>query len=243
MRAAAPFNVRPPNGVTITEEARPRLGAAEVPETSTSEHTVKAYKTPRIPRGAHVAAVLAVATAVLGACAPKAPESDMQAELAKLREEHRVLMAEIIALRGEMRQLAGDEAVPPTDAPGAVPPAPVLRQPVRVASTAIATVLDAYRQALEAEDLELVEEVYGGAMPAEDIRYLEIWFDRTDELQVSMDPQSIEVHNGLADARISQTMDYKLSRTSEHRTLRLDVRMTFERRGDEWQLIRVQARR
>jgi hypothetical protein len=167
----------------------------------------------------------------------------MQAELAKLRQEHRVLMAEIIALRGALRQLAGDEAVPSAEAPGVIPPAPALRQPARVASAAIASVLDAYRQALEAEDLERVEEFYGGAMPAADIRYLEIWFDRTDELQVSMDPRSIEVHNGQADAQISQTMDYKLSRTAEHRTLRLDVRMTFERRGDEWQLIRVQARR
>jgi hypothetical protein len=38
-------------------------------------------------------------------------------------------------------------------------------------------------------------------------------------------------------------MDYRLSRTAQRRRLRLDVRMTFERRGDEWQLIRVEARR
>jgi hypothetical protein len=152
-------------------------------------------------------------------------------------------MAEIVALRGEMRRLAGDEAAPPSEAPGAIPPAPVLRQPARVAGAAIAAVLDAYRQAFEAEDLERVEQVYGGVIPAEDLRYLEIWFDRTDGLQVSMEPRSIEVHNGSADAQIRQTMEYRLSRTAQRRTLRLDVRMTFERRGDEWQLIRVQARR
>lgn len=218
------------------------LGAAEVPEISASERTVNVNKTPRTLRSARTA-VLGLVVALLGACAPRAPESDVQAELAKLRREHRALMAEIRALKSEMRRLAGDEVGPPAETPGAIPPAPVLRQPERVASAAIAAVLDAYRQALEAEDLQLVEEVYGGAMPAEDIRYLEIWFDRTDELQVSMDPRSIEVHNGLADARISQTMDYRLSRTSERRTVSLDVRMTFERLGDEWQLIRVEARR
>ncbi|MGD2217848.1 MAG: hypothetical protein PVJ64_13915 [Gemmatimonadales bacterium] len=204
---------------------------------------MKADKTPRTSRGVRGTAVLAVATAILGACSPKASESDIQAELAQLRREHRALMAEIAALRGEMRQLTGAEVGPPAEAPGVIPPAPALRQPARVASAAITAVLDAYRQALEAEDLERVQQVYGGVIPAEDIRYLEIWFERTDGLQVSMEPQSIEVHNGLADAHISQTMDYRLSRTAQRRRLRLDVRMTFERRGDEWQLIRVEARR
>jgi hypothetical protein len=167
----------------------------------------------------------------------------MHAELAELREEQRVLLAEVRALRREVRLLAGDQPVTPSEAPGAIPPAPTLRQPARVAGAAIAALLDAYRQALEAEDLALVEDVYGGAMPAEDLKFLEIWFDRTDELRVSIDPRSIEVHDGLADARVSQTMDYRLSRTAERRSVRLDVRMTFEKRGDEWQLIRVQARR
>ncbi|NIN73408.1 MAG: hypothetical protein GTO46_16085 [Gemmatimonadetes bacterium] len=204
---------------------------------------MNACKTPRTSRRARATAVLAFATAVLGACTPKAPEADIQAELARLRQEHQALMAEIVALRGEMRQLATGEAAPPSEMPAVIPPAPTLRQPARVASAAIAAVLDAYRQALEAEDLERVQQVYGGVIPAEDIRYLEIWFDRTDGLQVSMEPQSIEVHNGQADAHISQTMEYRLSRTAQRRRLRLDVRMTFERRGDEWQLIRVQARR
>ncbi|UCC74863.1 MAG: hypothetical protein JSV86_10040 [Gemmatimonadota bacterium] len=186
--------------------------------------------------------------AFLGACAPMTPEENVREELANLREEHRALMAEIQALRGEMRRLAAGEAGPPAtltpdEAPGAIPPAPALESPVRVAGAAIATVLDAYRQALEAEDLRRVEEVYGGAMPAEDLRYLEIWFDRTDQLRVTMDPRAIDVHDGTADALISQTMDYRLRRTSEQRSVRLNVRMTFERRGDEWQLISVQARR
>ncbi len=214
-----------------------------MPEISTSERTVNTYETPRIPSRARATAVLALATAVLGACTPKAPDSDIQAELTKLRQEHRALMAEIVALRGEMRQLAAGEAAPPSETPSFIPPTPTLRQPERVAGAAIAAILDAYRQAFEAEDLEGVEQVYGGVIPAEDLRYLEIWFDRTDGLQVSMEPQSIEVHNGSADAQISQTVEYRLSRTAQRRTLRLDVRMTFERRGDDWQLIRVQARR
>lgn len=197
---------------------------------------------PRISRY-RKAAGLGLAVALLGACAPRAPESNIEEELAKLRREHQVLMAEIVSLRGEMRRLAGDEAAPPSEAPGAIPPAPTLREPARIASAAIAAVLDAYRQAFEAEDLAGVQQVYGGMIPAEDLRYLEIWFDRTDGLRVSMEPRSIEVHNGSADAQISQTLEYRLSRTAQRRRLRLDVRMTFERRGEEWQLIRVQARR
>jgi len=193
--------------------------------------------------GARAAGLLGLAVALLGGCATRAPGPDVQAELAKLREEQQALIAEVRALRSEVRQLAGEQQVTPSEAPGVIPPAPVLRQPARVAGAAIAALLDTYRQALEAEDLALVEDVYGGTMPAEDIRYLEIWFDRTDELRVSMDPRSIEVHDGLADARVSQTMDYRLSRTAERRSVRLDVRMAFEKRGDRWQLIRVQARR
>ncbi len=193
------------------------------------------------------AAALVTAGVTLNACGAKAPADDVRAELAKLREEHRALLAEIVALKGEVRRLASGAPEAPQlteETPGAIPPAPPRPKPARVASAAIAAMLDAYRQAMEAEDLQRMEhEIYGGALPAEDLRYLEIWFDRTDDMQVSMDPRSIDVHDGRADAFIHQTLTYRLRPTAEQRTIGLDVRMTFERRGDVWHLIRVQARR
>ncbi len=87
------------------------------------------------------------------------------------------------------------------------------------------------------------EEVYGGQLPVEDLRYHRIWFDRTDQLKVEMNPRSIDVRDGTADALIRQTMSFRLSRTNEKRRVRLDLRMALERHGDSWRVSHVQPRR
>ncbi len=204
--------------------------------------------------GKQLVAAAALATAALGGglsgCATRAAPNELPAEIPELREEERALREEIAALRSELGRLtAALEAAVAADAipmPHAVPEAPADLPSAATApspAAAIAALLDEYRQALQTEDLQLVRAVYGGNPPAEDLRYLEIWFSRTDELQVDIDPRAIDVLDGNARAVVRQTMTYTLSRTQERRTAELTVRMQFERRGDEWLLTRADARR
>ncbi len=187
----------------------------------------------------------------LSACATTGPADRIEAELARLREEHAALEQELAALRTEIQRLSGIEtaAAPTQPAPAVVErrmvePQPVERPEDPAAGMQIAAVLDTYRQALESEDMQRVrEEVYGGQLPVEDFRYHRIWFDRTDHLKVELNPRSIDVRDGTADALVRQTMSFRLSRTNEQRRVRLDLRMAFERQGDRWRVSHVQPRR
>jgi hypothetical protein len=188
--------------------------------------------------GASATVLLAVLALGTSGCAtktvPEPIDGDLQAELARLHAEHQALQAEIAALRGELGLSETTvQVAPPTEAPAPAPTA--AEAPLPVAE--IDAVLDLYRQAFEAEDMGRIRsEVYGSDLPADDLRYLEIWFERTDGLQIEMDPRNILVHNGTADAVIEQTMTYRLTRTSEQKTVRLTIRMVFERRGSEWRV-------
>jgi hypothetical protein len=194
------------------------------------------------------ALVIAALSAGLGGCASRAAPRDLQEELADLRREERALREEIAALRTDISRLTEQlaakrtaETAPRRSRPNA-PPAPAAASP----GPAIVTVLEAYRQALEDEDLQrLRQEIYRGALPADDLRYLELWFDRTDELQVELEPRVIDVEDGRARAIVRQTVTYRLSRTRELRRTRLDMRMLFEREGGGggWRLVRVDALR
>ncbi len=188
------------------------------------------------------AAILLCATvAAASACGARARGNDIEAELAALRAEQRALAAEVAALRDEMQSLAQADVETP-ETPRPTSSAPAAEQATQDLGAAIAAVLDAYRQALEAEDLQLMARVYGGTLPAEDLRYVEIWFERTDGMRVQLDPRSIEVRNGTADAILEQTVIYRLNRTREQRTVRLEVRISMQRRGDDWHVSRVTAK-
>ncbi|UCF19362.1 MAG: hypothetical protein JSU87_15765 [Gemmatimonadota bacterium] len=188
-----------------------------------------------------LAVLLALA---LSGCAGTRTAADIQAELAQLRAEQLRLIGEVAALRAAVGQLTGAPVVPDQAPAVGEQPAEALPAVGSGADAEIAAVLDAYRQALEAEDIQRVrDEVYGGILPADDLEYLKIWFDRVDQLQVSMAPRALNVHDGSADAVVRQTMNYRLSRTSERRRVELDLRMAFQRRGTSWHVTDVQPRR
>ncbi len=189
-------------------------------------------------------ALLGLLALALSGCAGTRTAADIEAELAQLRAEQRLLIEEVAALRAAIRELSGEAAVP-DQAPAAGERSAEAVPAVASGDDAeIAAVLDAYRQALEAEDIERVrDEVYGGILPADDLKYLRIWFDRTDQLQVSMNPRALNVHDGTADAVVRQTMNYRLSRTAERRRVQLDLQMDFQRRGTNWHVTNVQPRR
>jgi hypothetical protein len=173
--------------------------------------------------------------------------NDIKAEIAELREVERDLREEIAALRSDLARLtAAFEAAaaadalpqpqPPTESPTQLPVA------VPAPSAAIAAVLDDYRLALEQEDLKSLRKIYGGEVPTDDLEYLTLWFDRTDELDVSIADPDIDFQNGNALAVVRQTMTYVLAPTQQRRTMSVTVRMEFVRRNGEWRLTSMEPR-
>ncbi len=201
--------------------------------------------------GTKVGTVLVIAALAggLGGCAPRATPGTLDAELAELREEERALREEMAALRDEIARLSS--ALEATRVPEIEPPTQrrVTPRPEEPAhrmdpsnGAAIVTVVDSYRRALEAEDLPLLQELYGGELPSADLRYIELWFGRADQLRVDMKPKAIEVLDGNAQAVIDQVITYRLQRTHELRTVTLKVRMYFEQRRGDWRLLHVETR-
>lgn len=187
----------------------------------------------------HTPTVLAVAvTAILAVgCSARADPDQLNAELARLRREHQAIKKELLLLRAETRRRPAARA---TETPAAQPPTPADAHP----GLAIAALLDAYREALESEDLQYMrDEIYGGDLPVEDSRYLEVWFDRTEELEVQLEPVTVNFEDGRAQAVILKTMTYRLTRTHEKRTLRLELQMLFEREAGTWRLSRALVHR
>ena len=183
-------------------------------------------------------ALAATAAAVFAAgCGSHSESDEVRDELARLRREQQVIKRELASIRAQMRRRPGERAAEP-------PPPRAVAPPTPSPSLAIADLLDAYRTALEAEDLEFLrDQVYGGALPTEDSRYLTIWFDRTEDLDVELEPQDLAYTDGRARAVVLQTTNYRLSRTQERRSLRMELRMMFEFVDGEWVLRRVSARR
>ncbi len=183
----------------------------------------------------------------LGGCSTRATPNGIKAEIAELREVERDLRDEIAALRSDLARLtAAFEAAAAAD----VLPRPrsPLEEPARLpaaappASAVIAALLDDYQLALEREDLQSLRQIYGGELPSDDLRYLTLWFDRTDELNVSIASPVIDIENGNALAVIQQTMTYTLAPTQQRRTLNVTVRMEFVRGDRGWQLAKLDPR-
>jgi hypothetical protein len=185
-------------------------------------------------------------------CTSKSSPDPVEAELALLREEVRALHEEIEALRADLISVAPEsEALDSVDITIEQPLAereaetePVAR-PVEhgpPAEAAIVAVLDAYARAIESEDLQLLRELYGGEVPQEDLRYVEIWLERTDNLQVAGDPTSIELQEDAARAEVSFTMTFRFKRTNELRVARLKVPMQLVYSGGAWHVTSAKLR-
>ena len=106
---------------------------------------------------------------------------------------------------------------------------------------AIATLIESYRQALETHDTSRLEqEVYQSAIPSADAEFYDIWFQRTEDLSVSIEVEGMEIRVDDAEVRITQTMQFRLARTGEQRDSDLELRMLFARTEVGWRLERVE---
>ncbi len=195
-------------------------------------------------------AALALNTEACGPRGPRGPrvtDDNLRSELAQLRKEHEAIQEQLALLRSELSARvdpSGAEVVEEAEAREAEPVehpfTPLVR---RRSGSAIPEVLDAYARALEAEDIDVLrDEIYGGDVPADDMEFFNLWFDRTEELEVDLVAQSIDISDERAKATVLQTSTFRLSRTYERRTVHMQLRMEFERRDGDWRLRQVQAR-
>ncbi len=116
-------------------------------------------------------------------------------------------------------------------------------QPVAPLSpaAAIGALLETYRQAIEAEDLQrLAEDVYRGPIPGENEEFLRMLFSRADGITATVALEGLEVAGDSAHARIDQEMSFRLSTTRQRRSLDLSLEVYFERSGADWRLERFQ---
>ncbi|UCC73257.1 MAG: protein kinase [Gemmatimonadota bacterium] len=121
------------------------------------------------------------------------------------------------------------------DAAAAEPAAPA---PPREAITSL---IESYREALEAYDMtRLEQQVYQATIPGEDAELYDIWFERADELSVSIEVQGMDVRLHDAEVRVKQKMRFRLDRTGEWRSWDVSLRMFFTLADEGWRLERVQ---
>jgi serine/threonine protein kinase len=109
-------------------------------------------------------------------------------------------------------------------------------------SEAITSLIEGYRQALEASDMARLErEIYQATIPrAEKTQLYEVWFQRATDLSVTIEVEQIDVGPAEAEVRTRQMMRYRLTRTGEEREHPLQLKMFFVRTEDGWRLTRVE---
>jgi hypothetical protein len=111
------------------------------------------------------------------------------------------------------------------------------------AEVAITSLVEAYRTAFEAEDLDrLSEDVYRGPLPESDAAFLGLLFESAEQFEVSIEVDDLGIEGDEAIARVRQAMRYRLTVTHEARAHELPLRMIFERTDSDWRLVRLEQR-
>jgi hypothetical protein len=132
----------------------------------------------------------------------------------------------------------GDEGL---QDPAAIDSTPVEEVPAPTPREAIDLLIESYRQAIETKDRDrLSQEVYRGSIPESDADDLDVWFERAENLAVTIEVEDFRVTGDEAQARIRQQMAFRLIRTGERRSTALTLRMYFSRSGDDWRLVRFE---
>jgi hypothetical protein len=156
------------------------------------------------------------------------------------------LAAAAAAQPAEADQDPGESAAPGEGDPGQTgPPAAEegagTEPPPTSPSEAIASLIEGYRQALEASDMARLErDIYQATIPEPDTRLYEPWFQRATDLAVTIEVEATEIGLDAAEVRTRQIMSYRLARTGEQRGWRGELRMFFVRTESGWRLQRVE---
>ena len=118
-------------------------------------------------------------------------------------------------------------------------------EPELTPEEAIAELIEAYRQAFEAEDLAAMgHDVYRGEIPKKNAQDLERIFKAADDIELTLQTKELKFNQGntLVEGKIDQRMRYVLSSTREQRETTIKMDMTFQRAGDGWRLVNLRIR-
>ena len=108
--------------------------------------------------------------------------------------------------------------------------------PIVTPEEAINALLEVYRQALEAEDLEaLRRDVYRTEIPDDDAEIYNEVFKAAQDLKVDLEIESLTVSGERARALVAQRMEFRL-RNREARGTTFNLEMNFARTDTEWRL-------
>jgi hypothetical protein len=102
--------------------------------------------------------------------------------------------------------------------------------------------LEAFRVALEAEDLDALERIYGGQMPGSDRKMLSQIFDNAGALDVEMQTGELERSDDRAVVEVDYPMSYVLERTGRGQRFTLKLRVELELAPTGWQIVALERR-
>jgi tRNA A-37 threonylcarbamoyl transferase component Bud32 len=105
----------------------------------------------------------------------------------------------------------------------------------------VRSVIEAYRKAVEAEDLDaLARDIYRAQLPAADATFLGRIFELGDQFSIAIEVDSLDVADDEARARIQQRMSYRLARNREPRDTNFELELTFRRADGIWRLTGIE---
>jgi hypothetical protein len=143
---------------------------------------------------------------------------------------------------GRIEPAAADSTTPdsfPAGGPDGTAPDPEATTP-EIAPPEAA--LEAFRVALEGEDLEALERIYGGQIPGSDRRMLSQIFDNAGSLDVEMRTRDLERGASRAVVEVDYPMSYVLERTGRGQKFTLKLRVELALVGNGWQIVALERR-
>jgi predicted Ser/Thr protein kinase len=144
--------------------------------------------------------------------------------------------------RQEFEMLASDAQQRLNEAAATPEPEPPIEPASLPPEATIRSLIETYRTALEAEDLERLEvEVYRRPIPDEDADKINLWLGAAEELTIAIEfLQDLDVDGDRAEARLSQNMKFLLSSTHERRDVSVRLRLHFQQVDGLWRLERIE---
>ena len=101
--------------------------------------------------------------------------------------------------------------------------------------------VETYHQAVQMKDeARLRDDLYQGAIPGEDQRFLRAVFDRTEQLSFALEIRELDVHADHAQAIVDSVLTFRHATTGQQRTARYTLRLIFKRTDDGWRLERFE---
>jgi len=148
-----------------------------------------------------------------------------------------------------LQETAGDDATPvaterddpplPAVADAAAEEAGASRPGDGAATGATAppeALLEAYRTALQDEDIEALQALHAGELPAAEARFLEKMFESAEQIQAGLRLLDVQIAGPKATIDVDFPLSYVLSKTKWSQQHTLKLRLSLQRVADVWKI-------